>query len=86
MRLGCATFAAAGTCDQIQASRGPDMASILGSEVHRLTAEVAVIGGGTACPYRKSNPNILVMQPTQNRTAKNVTDGPYGARYGRILL
>ena len=39
-----------------------------------------------SCPCRKSNPDILMMQPAQNRTAKNVTDGPYDARYGRILL
>ena len=38
------------------------------------------------CPCRKLNPDILMMQPAQNRTAKNVTDGPYGARYGCILL
>ena len=29
---------------------------------------------------------MLMMRPTQDRTAKNVTDGPYGTRYGRVLL
>ena len=42
------------------------------------------LNGGCAC--RKSNPDILVMQPAQDRTAKNVTDGLNGARYGRILI
>ena len=27
-----------------------------------------------------------MMQPAQDRTAKNVTDGPNGTWYGRILL
>jgi hypothetical protein len=49
-------------------------------------------GGGpsqvktSGCPYRKSNPDILVMQAAQDRTAKNVTAGSSGARYGGILL
>ena len=38
------------------------------------------------CPCRKSNPDILMMQPTQDRPAKNVTDGPDGARYRRVLI
>jgi len=38
------------------------------------------------CACRKSNSNILVMQPAQDRTAKYVTDGSNGARYGRVLL
>ena len=38
------------------------------------------------CACRKSNPDILVMQPAQDRTAKNVTNGSDGARYGRILI
>ena len=39
-----------------------------------------------SCACRKSNPDILVMQPAQDRTAKNVTDGSNGARYRRILI
>ena len=38
------------------------------------------------CACRKSNPDILVMQPAQDRAAMNVTNGPDGARYGRILF
>jgi hypothetical protein len=39
-----------------------------------------------ACACRKSNPDILVMQPAQDRMAKNVTDGLNGTRYGRVLI
>jgi hypothetical protein len=48
-----------------------------------------IIGGEfrkDPCACRKSNPDILVMQPAQDRKAKNVTDGPNGARYRRILI
>ena len=38
------------------------------------------------CACRKSNPDILVMQPAQDRMAKNMTDSPNGTRYGRILI
>ena len=43
-------------------------------------------GDNGTCACRKSNPDILVMQPAQDRKAKNVTDGPNGARYRRILI
>jgi hypothetical protein len=49
---------------------------MLGHLVFRFRA--ALIGPSAnremtnACACRKSNPNILVMQPTQDRTAKNV--------------
>jgi hypothetical protein len=42
------------------------------------------LNGGCAC--RKSNPDILVMQPAQDRTAKNMSGPLNGARYRRILL
>ena len=45
-----------------------------------------VVSIGYPCACRKSNPDILVMQPAQDRTAKNVTDGPNGTRYRRILI
>jgi hypothetical protein len=38
------------------------------------------------CACRKSNPDILVMQPAQDRAAKNVTGGPNGTQYRRVLL
>ena len=38
------------------------------------------------CACRKSNPDILVMQPAQDRTAKNVTNGSDGARHGGVLI
>ena len=60
------------------------------------TAEVAVDGGDAhlavskrtvmTCACRKSNPDILVMQPAQDRTAKNVTNGSDGARHGGVLI
>ena len=38
------------------------------------------------CACRKSNPNILMMQSAQNRTAKNVSGPLNGARERRILF
>ena len=38
------------------------------------------------CACRKSNPNILVMQPAQDRAAKNGPGQFDGARDRRILL
>jgi hypothetical protein len=32
------------------------------------------------------NPQIMVMQPAQNRVTNNVTDSPNGTRYRRILI
>jgi hypothetical protein len=40
--------------------------------------------GTRAC--RKSNPDILVVQSTQDRTAKNVSSALNGARRRRILV
>ena len=40
----------------------------------------------TACACRKSNPNILVVQPAQDRAAKNGPGQFDGARDRRILL
>jgi hypothetical protein len=39
-----------------------------------------------ACACRKSNPNILVMQPAQDRTAKNVPSSLNRARCRCILV
>ena len=38
------------------------------------------------CACRKSNPYIVMMEPTQDWTAKNVTDGPNGTRYRSIFI
>jgi hypothetical protein len=35
------------------------------------------------CAYRKLNPSVLVMQPAQDRTAKNVSGPLNGARQRR---
>ena len=40
----------------------------------------------SACACRKSNPNILVVQPAQDRAAKNGPGQFDGARDRRILL
>jgi hypothetical protein len=39
-----------------------------------------------ACACRKSNPDVLVVQSTQDRTAKNVSSTLNGARCRRILV
>src|SRR6266852_347341 len=41
---------------------------------------------GYACACRKSNPDILVVQPAENWAAKNVPGPLDGARDRRILL
>ena len=51
----------------------------------------APVGGAVddlviACACRKSNPNILVVQPAQDRAAKNGPGQFDGARDRRILL
>ena len=38
------------------------------------------------CACRNSNPDILVVQSTQDRTAKNVSSALNGARCRRILV
>src|ERR1700722_3624166 len=43
-------------------------------------------GGADGCACRKSNPNILVVQPAQDRAAKNGPGQFDGARDRRILL
>ena len=37
------------------------------------------------CPYRKSNPNVLMMQSAQDRQAENAANGLNTARNRRIL-
>ena len=39
-----------------------------------------------ACAYRKSNPDIFVMQSAEDRSAKNTPCPHYGAREGSILV
>jgi hypothetical protein len=39
-----------------------------------------------ACAYRKSNLQIVMMEPAQHWTAKNVTEGANGTRYRRIFI
>jgi class 3 adenylate cyclase len=51
---------------------------------HRVIADAVVAKHGCAC--RKSNPNILVVRPAQDRAAKNGPGQFAGARDRRILL
>jgi hypothetical protein len=44
------------------------------------------IAVGITCACRKSNPDILVVQPAENWTAKNLPSPFDGARERRILL
>ena len=44
------------------------------------------LGIKLACACRKSNPDILVVQPAENGAAKNVPGPLDGARDWRILL
>jgi hypothetical protein len=66
-----------------------------GSDAHRFqTAAKERAGGwlerrqadGSLAACRKSNPNILVVQPAQDRAAKNGPGQFDGARDRRILL
>ena len=53
----------------------------------RFAGAISGLFGETyRCACRKSNPHILVMQPAQDRTAKNVSGPLNGARYRRILI
>jgi hypothetical protein len=49
-------------------------------------AKAEVVAAIMACACRKSNPNILVVQPAQDRAAKNGPGWFDGARDRRILL
>jgi SAM-dependent methyltransferase len=65
-------------------ARLPDISK----EIARVTSgyfitTVRLIG---SCACRKSNPNILVMQPAQDRTAKNVPSSLNRARCRCILV
>ena len=53
----------------------------LSDQAYRL--HIGVVFG---CACRKSNPNILVVQPAQDRAAKNGPGQFDGARDRRILL
>ena len=54
---------------------------------HRCrTRRPFVVSPQGSCACRKSNPNILVVQPAQDRAAKNGPGQFDGARDRRILL
>jgi hypothetical protein len=57
----------------------------IASKPPRLVDKAEVLGRIT-CACRKSNPNILVVQPAQDRAAKNGPGQFDGARDRRILL
>ena len=52
---------------------------VLGPEKSRV---LSILGPGliTGCAYRKSNPDIFVMQSAENLAAKNTPFPLYGAR------
>ena len=43
-------------------------------------------GGGATCPYQKLNPDVLVMQSTQDWRRQNTADGLDRTGYRRILI
>src|SRR5467141_2383794 len=51
-----------------------------------VAAQVQNLSATASCACRKSNPNILVVQPAQDRAAKNGPGQFDGARDRRILL
>jgi hypothetical protein len=64
---------------------------VLFTSPYRLGRDFASVGrvsdlGSDCCACRKSNPNILVVQPAQDRAAKNGPGQFDGARDRRILL
>ena len=64
------------------------MAARAGATVTELPAAMPSFADieGRPCACRKSNPNILVVQPAQDRAAKNGPGQFDGARDRRILL
>lgn len=67
-----------------------DVRSMLSSIRRSATVHGTGIGGPgdrpCRCAYRKLNPGILVVQPTEHGTADNASSRVGGARYGRILV
>ena len=55
-------------------------------EVKRSGQSIGSMQIWEGCACRKSNPDILVVQSTQDRTAKNVSSALNGARCRRILV
>ena len=51
----------------------------------RLDPDKLVFIDETGCPYRKSNPGILMMESAQDRAADNIP-GPLGAARDRRIL
>ncbi len=43
------------------------------------------VAAGSACPYRKSNPNVLMMQAAENWPGFDRADALDSAKRGRIL-
>jgi len=61
-------------------------AMLAGGVGPRGSTAAAQTAEATSCACRKSNPNILVVQPAQDRAAKNGPGQFDGARDRRILL
>jgi hypothetical protein len=51
----------------------------------RLDPDKLVFIDETGCPYRKSNPGILMMETAEDRAADNIP-GPLGAARDRRIL
>jgi hypothetical protein len=51
----------------------------------RLDPDKLVFIDETGCPYRKSNPGILMMETAEDRAAGNIP-GPLGAARDRRIL
>jgi hypothetical protein len=64
---------------------GSNQVAVIGSMAVVLGGIVS-LGSNVSCACRKSNPDILVVQPAENWAAKNVPGPLDGARDWRILL
>ena len=85
---------------KVNGENDPGLSEILLSAVNRIAdleknedLQIAVLErkaelhpGDASCACRKSNPSVLVMQPAQDRTAKNVSGPLNGARHRRVLI
>jgi hypothetical protein len=60
---------------------------VRGIVLHKLMEEFLTgeLDDGDPCPYRKSNPGILMMETAQDRAADN-SPGPLGAARERGIL
>ena len=67
----------------------PETAQFLGvgrSTVYALVSTGDLQAVKIGCPYRKLDPDVLVVQSAQDWHGQNTTDGLDGARYRRILI